>query len=131
MAKRVILYPLIKETTYYPFDNWNIQRGTAGSPNMVKGTLLSYVSGREDNVEYVENREFEETLTYLGYGRGRSSAVFYFKDSTGAEYQMFMTDMDDLLKHKDIVGKEVEGVWTYCKRGQNHGIKLAKSEMGK
>ena len=127
MAKKVILYPLVKQTTYYDSDNdyW-IQQGLAGKPHEVKGSLLSHAHYiDEDNVEFVENRIFDETLTYAGYGRGRSSAVFYFTDSTGAAYQMFMTDMDDLLKKCDLIDGNVNGTWTYCKRGQNYGIKLA------
>ncbi|MCC2249015.1 hypothetical protein JUJ52_03460 [Virgibacillus sp. AGTR] len=126
MPKKKILYPLIKETTYYPSDNeYYKSQGLAGKPDKVKNSLMMYDGYVDQNVNYVENRVFNETLTYTGYGRGRSSAVFYFKDSTGATYQMFMTDMDALLSSKDLIDGKVTGTWKYCKRGKNFGIKLA------
>ncbi|GLO66231.1 hypothetical protein [Oceanobacillus kimchii] len=131
MAKKKILYPIVKETTYYDDSEWNTNRGVAGTPDRVKDSLISYDGFLGDNVELVENRVFKEVLTYDGYGRGRSSAVFYFKDSTGATYQMFMTDMDDLLKHKSIMDQKISGEWTYQKRGKNFGIRLADSELKK
>ncbi len=116
MSKKKILYPIIKETTYCQ----------DGKPDKVKNSLITYDGyAYGDNVVYVENRVFDETLTYTGYGRGRSSAVFYFEDSTGATYQMFMTDMDHLLSSKNLIDGKVTGTWTYCKRGKNFGIKLA------
>lgn len=126
MAKKVILYPIIKDTTYHPTDNpYCIKRGVAGKPDEVKGSLVSYQGAVGSNIEYVENKVFDETLTYQGYGRGRSSSVFYWTDATGAKYQMFMSDMNDLLFHKEVTNKQVTGTWTYCKKGQNFGIKLA------
>jgi hypothetical protein len=127
MAKKIILYPVVKETTYY--SDTYYQEEVRSKPDKVKGSLLTYEGDThyyKDNFEMIKNKVFEETLTYAGYGRGRSSAVFYFKDSTGADYQMFMTDMDDLLKSKDILNGQVAATWTFCKRGQNYGIKLAK-----
>ncbi|AMB18701.1 hypothetical protein BH780_gp118 [Bacillus phage Eldridge] len=129
MAKKVILYPLVKESTYAPQSEWNDEHGITGTPREVKGSLIDYGAGG-DNVEWVENRVFPDTLTYTGYGRGRSSAVFYFEGSLGEKYQMFMTDMDDLLKYAGVLNKEVTAWWTYQKRGQNYGIRLADSEKG-
>jgi hypothetical protein len=126
MAKKIILYPVVKETTYYSDKYY--QEDLRGKPDKVKGSLLTYEGDTyyyKDNFEMIENKVFEETLTFSGYGRGRSSAVFYWKDSTGADYQMFMTDMDDLLNNKNIINRQVTGAWTFCKRGQNYEIKLA------
>lgn len=127
MPKKTILYPLIKETTYYDSDSeFYIRQGLAGKPRDVKNSLITYdgYTGG-DNTTYVENRVFDDTLTYMGYARGRSSAVFNFKDSTGATYQMFMKDVDELLSSKNLIDGKVTGTWTYCKRGKNFGIKLA------
>lgn len=124
MAKKQILYPVIKETTYYS-DSWSDR---AGQPKDVAGSLVPYPDSSSGNIEYVENRVFTDTLTYTGFGRGRSSAVFYFVGSKGETYQMFMTDMDDLIKYRGITDKQVDAWWTYQKRGQNYGIRLADSE---
>lgn len=137
MAKKTILYPILNNTMYYDKnDPYLIERGLAGKPREVKGSLIEYYGYIEnhvsdDYVTFVENRIFEDTLIYTGYSRGRSSAVFNFKDSTGATYQMFMTDFDDVLQTKGLVDKQVTAFWTYCKRGQNFGIKLAKDKKPK
>ena len=131
MVKKVILFPVIKETTYYPKDNeYLIQQGLAGKQREVKGSLLDY-DNHSGNVEYIENKVFEDTLTFEGYSRGRSSAVFNFTDSNGDTYQMFMTDIDDLLREKDIINRQVKGTWTFCKRGRNYGIKLCEESPSK
>ena len=127
MAKKKILYPLVKENIYYEETSWNIENDLVGKVRTAKGSLIGY-GGGGPNVEWVENKVFPDTLTYTGYGRGRSSAVFYFKGSQGEEYQMFMTDMDDLLKYVGMLNKEVTAWWTYQKRGANYGIRLADSE---
>lgn len=71
--------------------------------------------------EWKPNEEFNETLIFDGYGRGRSSAVLYFKGKeTGRRYSMFMKDAEDALNGLAIFGK-----WTFIKRGGNYGIKFA------
>lgn len=111
-------YPIAKET-----------KKQGNTVITVKGSLLPYVGiGSDDNIEYVGNKVFEDTLTYVQTRRGRSSAVFIFEDSQGATYQMFMTDIDDLLKTKNISNGRVKAKWTFQKRGQNYGIRLAKEE---
>lgn len=73
-----------------------------------------------------DNFSFEETMTYRGYDRGRSSATILFKDSTGKRYSMFLSDFDDLMEKKGLTGKSVHGIWTFCKKGSNYGLKLEK-----
>jgi len=131
LAKKKILFPIVYETKYYEGE-WR-----KGEPYAIKGSLLSYVLyvpsepciDEQKNIEWVENRVFEDTLTYTGYARGRSSAVLCFEGRNGEKYDMFMTDVDDLLKTKDIIDRKVTAKWTYCKRGQNYGIRLVDSEI--
>lgn len=78
--------------------------------------------------EWRDNYVFEDTLTYETYHRGRSSATLCFRDSNGHSYEMFMTDFNDLLKRKGLEGRSVTAKWTFVKRGQNYGIKLADEE---
>lgn len=128
MAKKIILYPVAHQTRYWDEEKTKVRD--------VKGTLYahSYTVPSEpevwedQNIEWVENRVFPDTLTFTGYGRGRSSAVMYFEGSDGAEYNMFLTDTETLLKTKDIINGKVTANWTYCKRGANYGIRLAKDE---
>jgi hypothetical protein len=75
--------------------------------------------------KYVDNFEWEDTLEYESFGRGTSAAHLYFKSTiTGKSYQMFLKDFEDIVKL--LVDGKVSGIWTFCKRGQNYGVKLLK-----
>lgn len=135
VAKRKILYPVIKETKYWE-DAWDSELN--GTPRVVKGSLINYMDnyslqllqeGRDlsdyyKNIELAENKVFHDVLTYDRVERGRSACTFFFKGEDQAEYPMFITDMDDILKTKDISSGQVSGTWTFAKRGANYGIKL-------
>lgn len=67
--------------------------------------------------------EFAAALVYDGYGRGRSAAYAFWKDTaSGARYPMFMTDLDAVLSSGVMQGSTVTGRFTVSKRGQNFGI---------
>lgn len=72
--------------------------------------------------EMVDNFEFEDTLTFQSYGRGRSSVTFTFKRVNGKTVSMFVSDF------ADIVGKmnhgHITGRFTFSKKGQNYGCKM-------
>lgn len=120
MTKKHILFPVIKETKYRDDK----------TPFITKGSLLDYIYYTNgDLYEWVENKVFTDTLTYIDYGRGRSSVTFYFKGTDDAQYPMFLTDMNSLLHNKNIVDSKVSGTWTFAKRGANYGIKLVDEEL--
>ena len=74
------------------------------------------------------NEVFTDTLQYVSYSRGRSSAMFVFKRlSTRTEVSMFMTDIDEIVPL--MSGGMLGGVFTFCKRGANYGVKLLPSVM--
>jgi len=86
-----------------------------------KGKVQWYQGDSYD--EEKDNYEWEDTISYVGYGRGRSSCVIYFWSETNLQnMQMFMTDFDDIAIKLDH-GK-LQGTFTFCKRGANYGIKL-------
>lgn len=76
-----------------------------------------------DGTIWKPNEEIYLRLHYDGYDRGRSAVTFYWKDSNGHRYPMFLTDMDDLLK-RNIGVSSLYGIFTYVKRGANYGIKF-------
>lgn len=92
-----------------------------------KGNHLGYEPEYID-VEWRGNYEFEDTLTYEGFGRGRSSVRLYFKGANGDEYEMFMKDFDEIMKSGKIKGGKISGKWTFVKRGRNYGIKMVEVE---
>jgi len=99
-----------------------------------KGKPQYWQGDRSDEMR--PNKPFVETLKFLTYLRGNSSAKLIFVKSEdyvkfkndryydGIRYEVFMTDI------KDIIDKMVNGVITdefvFVKRGQNFGIKLNK-----
>ncbi|GAA1621014.1 hypothetical protein [Catellatospora bangladeshensis] len=75
------------------------------------------------------NEPFAAELTFVDGRRGRSAAVFEWRDAAGRVYPMFMTDLLDVLHHKVVERGVVRGVWQVRKRGQNYGLALAPGEL--
>jgi hypothetical protein len=92
------------------------------------GNQLHYPSYTE--VNWVDNFEFVDTLILQGYQRGCSAAFFALEsETTGKKYTMFLSDMLDVIKCSSIDHGKVNGTWTFCKKGQNYGVRLiAKDE---
>lgn len=90
------------------------------------GNMLSYPEVWKD-IEWKDVYEFADTLTYFGYGRGMSSIVLFFKDSKGIEYPMFISDFHDVMILSGMNDNRVSGKWTFCKRGQNYGLKMVQN----
>ena len=80
-------------------------------------------------VEWRPNTPFSTTLSYEGYARGRSSAVFCYKDPDGNRYQMFMTDMDAVIL-SGSTPISLTGTFEFVKRGMNYGVKLLSLSNG-
>ena len=73
---------------------------------------------------FVPNFEFEDTLIFKHFSRGRSSVKAHFESQfTGTKYEMFICDLEDVIKANYFVTK-LSGRFTFVKRGQNYGIKL-------
>ena len=73
-------------------------------------------------IKFEYNYTFFATMVYVGYYRGRSAAGLQFRDTkTNKHYEMFMTDFDKIVKLMDK--GLLTGYFTFCKRGQNYGIK--------
>ena len=72
---------------------------------------------------WVPNTVFADTLQYVTYHRGRSSAMFEFKRASNRKsVYMFMTDIDDIVPK--MVSGTLSGVFTFSKRGANYGVKM-------
>lgn len=87
-----------------------------------KGSLLHY-PGNQPIWKPIE--DFQATLVYQTYNRGRSAAYFTFADKKGVEYPVFMKEFDEIILRM-VVGM-VTGTWTVTKRGRNFGLKLKTS----
>jgi len=97
-------------------------------PFDLEGNLLHYAYPKtyaymQDKYAWKPNFEFEDTLEYVGYARGRSAAYLKFRSKRNQKnYCMFMTDFDGCA-HSLIFG-ELEGRFTFIKRGQNYGLQF-------
>jgi len=108
-------------------------------PFTEEGTLLTYVyapgtEGTPAGASYPrkpatwkENFTFKAALKLEDIVRGRSAARFLWSDKDGHKYEMFMTDMAGLVKSGAVIESgRCEATWTFTKKGQNYGIKVAK-----
>lgn len=100
------------------------KRGEYEIPVDKDGNQLHYPdSWGANGCAWRQNEEFEDTLTYQGYRRGRSAAYFEFRRKSGAKVTMFLKDFESAIP-KMVRGK-IGGRWTFCKRGANYGVQLA------
>jgi len=76
---------------------------------------------------WIDNYEFEDSLEYTGFTRGRSAANLQMKSIiTGREYTVFITDLGDMFRKADK--GIVSGTFTFCKRGANFGTVAVPAE---
>ena len=80
----------------------------------------------KNRVIWKDNYEFESTLTFTSYGRGRSSATFQLTDENGVNYNVFMSDMFKIVTTKNINEGKVYGKWCFRKQGQNYGLCISE-----
>jgi len=89
--------------------------------------LASYVYPGND-VEWRPNDPFEATLELVHSSRGRSSAVYIYRDiATNIRYPLFLSSVEFMLRHATIKAGQVTGVWQVVKRGQNYGLDMLEA----
>lgn len=74
--------------------------------------------------EYKSNYNFFTTLTFLHFVRGQSAAYAVFTCTGGTRCSMFLVDLETVIPH--LKNGQITGEFTFCKRGQNFGVKLIK-----
>ncbi|MEG2707338.1 MAG: hypothetical protein RR959_08355 [Erysipelotrichaceae bacterium] len=96
-------------------------------PVDINGNMLDY-DGYGVNTRFGEKDivEFEETMTFLYYTKGRSSLRFILEDSKGGIWSM-MAQCIDTFVQKSANGK-LTGKWIMCKRGANYGLLIVEGE---
>ena len=124
---------MISKLICYPFRNGNLLEFAFTSLTDDEkiqvydiGEITKYSIWDNDYSEtWKPYEEFEATLHYRSYARGRSSITFYWIDDDSHQYPMFLKDFDKLLK-QDINVLHIHGVWGYVKRGSDYGIKFIR-----
>jgi len=93
------------------------------SPFMKDGMLSNIVW--QTDIEWREVKEFDAELTFLGFEKGRSSVLMWYKDSAGQSYPFFMSDFDKVIRNS--VNGVLRGRFRGVKRGGSYGIELIDS----
>lgn len=88
-----------------------------------KGAIVTY-EGWGD-IEWRDNEPFELTLTFDCFGRGRSSALGWFKDDQGRDWPMFLSVLHEVIPH--LKAGKIHARWTGVKRGTNYSICLLEA----
>jgi len=87
------------------------------------GNLLHYVDWRDPSA-WKEVYEFDATLTFVRFARGRSAVYAWMRDDEGHEYPLSLNDFEPFvpkLKKGQIAGK-----WTQKKQGENFFLTSVK-----
>lgn len=102
----------------------------AKAPYDRNGSLMNYVASYPDRVhEWRENKPFPEHLLLTGTTRGMSVVHFTWSASGGRTFEMFMTDVADLIANATNIYKgSVDTWWIARKSGQHYGIRLATQD---
>ena len=84
-----------------------------------------YPNNKRIGPNFVENFEFNDTLTYRMYGKGRSAIGFEMVRGNGTTVNMFVSDFHVAIPH--MVSGRIKGRFTFIKKGQNYGCKLLEA----
>lgn len=72
----------------------------------------------------VKNHIFNAVMEVKYMSRGRSSAKLIMTNKIdNLEYEMFLTDVTDMLKNSLVNFGIIEGLFVFTKRGANFGVK--------
>ena len=88
--------------------------------NMIDYDVSWKRSGEKDIVE------FEETMAFKYYTKGRSSLRFILIDSQGREWSMMSQCIDSFVQRS--VNGVLTGNWIMCKRGSNYGLLIVEEK---
>ena len=101
-------------------------------PFDAKGNMCKY-SHDSRIVEWRDPEPFEDILYFTCFERGRSAAHALFEAEKGQHhgdtFQVFLTDLEEMMPHLKPDGRTATicGRFTFCKRGQNYGVKLVEA----
>lgn len=86
------------------------------------GDMIEYPDWHNKPVYWADIEEFEATMTFVRYVKGRSSLRFILEDENGKTWSMMAQCIDDFVFRANR--GTVSGKWVMCKRGANYGLLL-------
>lgn len=108
---------MVKSTYKIPFDS---------NGNQLDYAYAAFPHGNQ-YVSMVDNFEFTDTLTFVGYGRGRSSVTFDFSRSDGTHVSVFVSSFSQMIPR--MVHGTITGTFTFVKKGSNYGCTLVNDKL--
>ena len=124
--KKELFIPFDRNGNLLDYSRWSLS--TEGEEICKRDGKFEIFRGRDNTLTevFVPNFEFEDTLIFTHFSRGRSSVKAHFESqTTGKKYEMFIIDLEDVIKANYSITK-LSGRFTFVKRGQNYGVKLLK-----
>ncbi len=107
----------------YP-QHWWVHTGNVLKRTLSDGRVVENLESRQEGPAWKDNFEFDDTLTLVDYGRGRSSVTFTLRRTDGTTVSMFVSDFF-AASFKMHEGK-ITGRFTFTKKGQNYGCRLVE-----
>jgi hypothetical protein len=74
-------------------------------------------------VVWRENVPFSATMYIHNYYGVSGSVRFILTDEHNVQYNMFCSDMFDMLRRGNLVEGYIHGKWMFCKKGTKYGVK--------
>jgi hypothetical protein len=91
--------------------------------------MMHYPETWRNEIEWRDNVPFRKLLRIDSYGRGQSAAYFNWVDEDGLAYPMFISDLTEMLRVRNVMNGEACGRWIARKRGKNYGIAAFDREV--
>lgn len=88
------------------------------------GSQLHYQGHPRQETTWVDNHDFEDTLTFSDYSRGRSAAYFHLTRADGRGVTMFLKELTEAIPY--MVNGILVGRFRFIKRGENYGCMLVE-----
>lgn len=88
------------------------------------GNQLDYAWDGDKTISWPDNHEFDDTLTLVTYGRGRSSITFTMRRANGKTVSVFVSNFCEMANDSAFKAGSITGRFTFVKKGTNYGCKL-------
>lgn len=87
------------------------------------GDMMSWESWRDQSdTRWAADYEWDDTLEYVTYSRGRSSVTVKLRGRGGRMFTMFLAEFMRCVPQMDK--GSITGRWGFTKRGDSYGILL-------
>lgn len=94
-----------------------------------EGVQDFYLDLADDREEMVDNFIFEDTLTYVGYFKGKRIIDFYFSGTNNSKYIIKINKLHDIIIKGMFIGGKIKGTFTFYKVGNYYTLGLDRTRL--